>query len=420
MPVLAWMLAVWILAYLVGAIPFGFLLAKMRGVDIFKEGSGNIGATNVARVLGKKLGVLVFLLDFAKGAGPVALALTLRPVITADSSDAVSKGWLEVGAGLAAFLGHLFPVYLGFRGGKGVATGAGVVLVLTPLATLAALSAWIVALAAWRYVSLASLTAALTLCGVQLGLAGEVAFVNPRTLFCFLACALVFARHRANIRRLLYGQETQIKNEGAMEQFAKTLHVLAMGLWFGSNVFFTFVVGLSLFGASERIGERDGRPDWFPLPEGFRKMDAHIDGPREQGVRVAGHAVEPMFPVYFTLQGLCGLAALATALGWARAYRAEKVHHWRNVILMLALVTVLAGWPLERRVSELRGPRDAMTDAYLQSTTANAAALEAMKAARADFGRWHFYSLMLNFTTTLFVTAGMALTAQLPRRQGSA
>src|SRR5262245_6184962 len=131
MPVLAWMLAIWILAYFVGAIPFGYLFAKMRGVDIFKEGSGNIGATNVARVLGKRLGILVFLLDCAKGAGPVAFALALGPVIaaepaTGESGEALSRGWLEngwleVGAGLAAFLGHLFPVYLRFRGGKGVA-----------------------------------------------------------------------------------------------------------------------------------------------------------------------------------------------------------------------------------------------------------------------------------------------------------
>src|SRR5881275_2821906 len=91
-------------AYLVGAIPFGYLVARWRGVDIFQAGSGNIGATNVGRVLGKKLGILVFLLDFAKGALPVAAALWLKQHM--PPQDIVARGWLEVGTGLAVFLGH--------------------------------------------------------------------------------------------------------------------------------------------------------------------------------------------------------------------------------------------------------------------------------------------------------------------------
>src|SRR5262245_10739059 len=194
MPAIAWIFGVWVLAYLVGAIPFGYLIARWRGIDIFKEGSGNIGATNVARILGKKIGAAVFLLDFAKGACPVALALALKPAILVDADGAAglfSKGWFEVGAGLAAFLGHLFPVYLGFRGGKGVATGAGVVAVLVPLATLAAFGAWILVLAGWRYVSLASVSAAVVLCAARLVLMREVGFTDARTLFCFLAAAMV-------------------------------------------------------------------------------------------------------------------------------------------------------------------------------------------------------------------------------------
>src|SRR6476646_3090635 len=128
-----------VIAYLVGAIPFGWLIARSRGIDIFHAGSGNIGATNVGRVLGRKFGLLVFALDFAKGAGPVLVA----GILPADVRDAFElPDALRVGAALAAFLGHLFPVYLGFRGGKGVATGAGVVLVLTPVPALAALLAW--------------------------------------------------------------------------------------------------------------------------------------------------------------------------------------------------------------------------------------------------------------------------------------
>src|SRR5207248_2211235 len=105
--------------------------------DIFKAGSGNIGATNVGRLLGKKFAFLVFVLDCAKGAVPVAIARAL------DASSALEAGWLEVGAGLAAFLGHVFPIYLGFRGGKGVATGTGVALVLVPGPALGAALAWL-------------------------------------------------------------------------------------------------------------------------------------------------------------------------------------------------------------------------------------------------------------------------------------
>src|ERR1051325_7317564 len=129
-------------AYLIGAIPFGYLVARWRGVDIFQHGSGNIGATNVGRVLGRKFGVLVLLLDFAKGALPVLAAR----MIASRWPDALvwREGWLEVLTGLAAFLGHLFPLYLGMRGGKGVATGTGVAFVLVPGPALAALAVWIV------------------------------------------------------------------------------------------------------------------------------------------------------------------------------------------------------------------------------------------------------------------------------------
>src|SRR5262249_6431989 len=109
-----------VLSYLLGSVPFGVIVGRARGVDIFKAGSGNIGATNVGRVLGRKSGVLVFVLDFLKGALPTAI-MYLAFGVTAG-----------VAAGLAAFLGHLFPAYLRFHGGKGVATGFGVTLVLLP------------------------------------------------------------------------------------------------------------------------------------------------------------------------------------------------------------------------------------------------------------------------------------------------
>src|SRR5436853_2081253 len=112
-----------LLSYFLGAVPFGYLIARARGVDILHAGSGNIGATNVGRILGKRFGLLVFALDFAKGAVPTFLCLRWLGVTAG------------VTAGLAAFIGHLFPVYLRFRGGKGVATGAGVVAGLFPLPT---------------------------------------------------------------------------------------------------------------------------------------------------------------------------------------------------------------------------------------------------------------------------------------------
>ena len=196
-----------LVAYLVGAIPFGYLIARARGVDILREGSGNIGATNVGRSLGLRWGVVVFLLDFAKGAAPVALAWYWLP-----GPEDLWPNTLPVTAGVAAFLGHLFPVYLGFRGGKGVATGAGVITVLVPLVALVAFVAWAVVLAATRYMALASLTAAVLLVVGRLVLCSEP-WSRPKlviTLFCLLGSTLVIVRHQSNIRRLLTGTEHRL------------------------------------------------------------------------------------------------------------------------------------------------------------------------------------------------------------------
>src|SRR5215207_9636298 len=113
-------------SYFIGAVPFGYLVARLRGVDIFHAGSGNIGATNVGRVLGRKFGLLVFVLDFMKGAGPVLLT----GLLPSEAHEVFGlPNALRVGSAVCAFLGHLFPIYLRFRGGKGVATGAGIVFV---------------------------------------------------------------------------------------------------------------------------------------------------------------------------------------------------------------------------------------------------------------------------------------------------
>jgi acyl phosphate:glycerol-3-phosphate acyltransferase len=384
-------------AYLVGAVPFGYVVARSRGVDIFQHGSGNIGATNVGRVLGKKFGVLVFLLDFAKGALPTAVAAGL-----AGRAADFPPDTLPVAAGLAAFLGHLFPIYLRFRGGKGVATGAGVVAVLLPLPTVGAFLAWLAVLCLTRYVSLASVVAAVSLAVVRLA-------VTPRpfaaahltlTAFCVVAAGLVVLRHRSNLARLARGTENHLPESPAMLQFTKVLHVLAVGLWFGSAVFFSFVAALVLFHTFESLGNvpADQRPTWVPVAEPFDK---------EKGTRLAGAAVGPLFPWYFLIQGVCGLLALATALPWSRAKPSARVHRVRTAVLLLAMLTVVAGWPLVQHVSDLRAARYAADPAVAE-------------AARAAFGRWHAYSLLLNMVTIGLATVAMALTAWLPAAPGAA
>ncbi len=410
-------------AYLVGGIPFGYLVARWRGVDILRTGSGNIGATNVGRVLGRRYGVLVFILDFAKGALPTAAALALSREADPAARAELPLAGLPVFAGLAAFLGHVFPVYLRFRGGKGIATGAGVVALLLPLPAAGAIGTWLVVLAATRYVSVASLAAAVALCALRLLLTPDPFAAENRilTAFCLVAAALVFARHRGNLTRLVRGTENRLQDSPAMRLLGKTLHVLAVGLWFGSAVFFT-LVALSLFGSFEAEARKPQkeRAVWFPVAAPF---DRDADLRKEQGTRAAGFAVGPLFDYYFLLQGVCGFIAAVTALGWTRAEPGRRVHRVRAVVMLLALGTVVAGWPIERYVSELRDVRNRAVDAELQSELKGPSSGEARpqlaaeaKAARAEFGRWHGYSLLLNFVTMILVTVAMALTARLPER----
>ena len=201
-------IAATVASYLIGAIPFGFLLVKaVRGEDIRKHGSGNIGATNVGRVLGWRWFPLVFALDFVKGAAPVWLArLFIEP----------PEGWLQddvaILAGLAAIVGHMFPIFLGFRGGKGVATSAGVTCMLLPWPFAAALVAWLIIFLPTRYVSLSSLAAAVVLVLSQIVWTWPDSF-GPEdrnlTFFAIAGAALVVVRHRANIVRLWNGTEPQ-------------------------------------------------------------------------------------------------------------------------------------------------------------------------------------------------------------------
>lgn len=399
-----------LVAYLIGAIPFGYLVARAKGVNIFEHGSGNIGATNVGRVLGKPYGVFVFVLDLAKGALPTAAAGWL------DYDFLLSHDLLAVGMGLAAFLGHLFPIYLRGHGGKGVATGAGAVLVLLSGPAAGALLVWLGVVLASRTVSLASLCAAVALCGFRLWQTPQPFAAEHAVLtgFCLVAAGLVVIRHQANLRRLLAGTESQLKETSAMLTLSKVIHVLALGLWFGTAVFFSFVVALNLFGTFETLAALPAaeRPLWFPLPAEFAR---DVATQKEQGTRAAGAVISPLFDWYFLLQGVCGFLAVATALGWSRAQSQDRVHRLRTAILLLALVTVVAGWPVERKVHELRVERNKSADAVL---LAGDAAPEGARAAaselRETFGRWHGYSTLLNLGTVLFVTVGMALAARLP------
>ncbi len=191
-----------LLSYLVGAIPFGLLFSRAVGKDVRKEGSGNIGATNVNRVLGKKLGILTLLCDVAKGFLPVFLvALYLPP-----SADAV---WIVALCGLAAVVGHMFSVYLGFTGGKGVATALGVFLFFSPLAILAALLLFIGVVYVSGFVSAGSLAAAAVI-PLFLFLFGS----GFETVFVALVIAiLIWVKHSTNIKRLIAGEEKSWKNK---------------------------------------------------------------------------------------------------------------------------------------------------------------------------------------------------------------
>jgi glycerol-3-phosphate acyltransferase PlsY len=210
-----------LLGYLLGAIPFGLLIGLAKGIDIRKQGSGNIGATNVGRILGRKWGYICFVLDVAKGLVPVLWAgAFLRRTAEMTTSDGTLSqlgqlAWLAMGAG--CILGHIFSVYLRFRGGKGVATSLGVILGVWPYFTLTAvvvLAIWVGIWGMWRYVSLASITAAVAfpIAFVALILRLEQwAFADLIVLFVFscLIAVLVVVRHRSNITRLLAGTENR-------------------------------------------------------------------------------------------------------------------------------------------------------------------------------------------------------------------
>jgi acyl-phosphate glycerol 3-phosphate acyltransferase len=407
---------IFVLAYLIGAIPFGYLIARSRGVDIFAAGSGNIGATNVGRVLGRGFGLLVFVLDLGKGAVPVLLTRLL----VSDPADLPADSTV-VTAGIGAFLGHLFPVYLGFRGGKGVATGAGVLLVLLPGPFLLAAVLWLAVFATTRTVSLASLLAAGFLGGYRplwLAAPWDASHVVV-TGFCLLATLLVVIRHHANLGRLLRGTENAFPESPTMTLLGKVLHVLSVGLWFGTVVCFT-AVGLSLFSTMDGLSEKPylERANYFPIPETWKVWQdrpapsARFPDPviKEQGRRIAGDILSPMFPWFFGTQVFCGVIALATALLWY----GSKVGQLRVLVALFALGLAVVGWGLEVQISGLRGPRNEATNLVLATPRPTEALINAADEHRARFALWHVISDVVNLLTLVLVVPLMGLCAALP------
>jgi glycerol-3-phosphate acyltransferase PlsY len=201
-----------IAAYLLGSIPFGLLIAKAHGKDLRSIGSGNIGATNVSRALGRKWAYFCFILDVLKGLIPMlATMLIVKP-------DSILTLWLWLAVGCVAILGHIFPIYVKFKGGKGVATSFGVALGLWPYYTICVLFAflvWVLVVLIWQYVSLASIAASVTfilalITAIILIPDWEFTGLWPILITAVAIPVMVIIRHRENIKRLLAGTESKI------------------------------------------------------------------------------------------------------------------------------------------------------------------------------------------------------------------
>ena len=206
-----------VLSFLVGGIPFGYLVGRfVLKDDIRNHGSGNIGATNVGRVIGWKWGGFVLVLDAVKGLAPTGAAMIYASRHMPESMHL----HLPVAAGICAVMGHMYPIYLKLRGGKGVATALGVVIVLAPKAVCVALAVFVVALAATRMVALASILAATTFGVTKLIFLGEEAFQTHAlsvTAFSIAVPLLIIWRHRSNIARMLAGNEPTMSDRAGQK-----------------------------------------------------------------------------------------------------------------------------------------------------------------------------------------------------------
>jgi len=204
-----------IAAYLLGSIPFGLIIARAHGKDLRSIGSGNIGATNLSRALGRKWAYFCFFLDVAKGLIPTLVAASFT-----SSPPSVAELSLALAAGCAAVLGHIFPIYIKFRGGKGVATSFGVALGFWPYYTICsffAFGVWTITALIWRYISLASIAASVAfplMLVLVIVLTPGWNFANlwPLLITAIAIPVIVIVRHRQNIKRLITGTESKVFN----------------------------------------------------------------------------------------------------------------------------------------------------------------------------------------------------------------
>ena len=199
-------------SYLLGGIPTGYIIGRIKGIDIRKHGSGNPGTANVYRTLGKWPGILTFVVDFLKGFAPAMVALHF---FFAEGSADFSRGhwWIPVTAGALAIAGHIWTVFLSFHGGKGVATAAGVFMALLPIPTAGAFVVFGLAVAVTHHISVGSMSAAVALPALCYFLTNETQ--RPFTLLALAVCVLLIYTHIANIRRILKGSELSFKHRGA-------------------------------------------------------------------------------------------------------------------------------------------------------------------------------------------------------------
>lgn len=229
-----------LIAFLLGSIPFGLIIAKLKGIDIRAHGSGNIGATNVLRVVGKKYGITCLILDAIKGLVPTMIGLSLIRFMGADGQphqspmaiDALTSygtvlpavdQWkaqaLQVVTGLFAILGHNFSPWVGFKGGKGIATSAGVLIALMPAAVVILILVWLIAFFVSRYVAIASIAAAAALPIVTIwgswfhGKIAEGTWNKPLFVFTIIISVLAIWKHRSNIERLRAGTEHRFERK---------------------------------------------------------------------------------------------------------------------------------------------------------------------------------------------------------------
>jgi acyl phosphate:glycerol-3-phosphate acyltransferase len=192
-------------SYLLGSIPFGYLSGRLRGIDIRQVGSGNIGATNVLRVLGKGFGYPVFALDFLKGFVAVKISMLIA---SGPPPEWNSPEIFGIAAATGSVLGHLYPPWLKFKGGKGVATSAGALLALTPAATLIGVAIWVIVFGLTRYVSLASIAAAVALpIAILVVNLEDQNTAKPLIYSSVFVAAIIIWRHRSNLSRLIRGTE---------------------------------------------------------------------------------------------------------------------------------------------------------------------------------------------------------------------